>query len=151
MTTERNTEHSATDHKAPRSTEQTVAGQDRTSEHGSTMDHRAGSEDVTSKDGYGASESANAHSSTFDLFREDERHELRERWDHLQTRFVDDPEGSTREADDLLDDTLDRIASRWQERHGRLRKRWSRDDVSTEELRSALKEYRDAFERLLAS
>ena len=83
---------------------------------------------------------------------EEERHELRERWDALQGRFVDDPSGSTRLADDLLRDTRERIQRRWEERHGELAERWKgREDLTTEDLRTTLRRYRDIFERLLSS
>lgn len=83
---------------------------------------------------------------------EEERHELRERWDALQGRFVDDPSGSTRLADDLLRDTRERIQRRWEERHGELSERWQgREDLTTEDLRTTLRRYRDTFERLLSS
>lgn len=81
-----------------------------------------------------------------------ERHELRERWDALQGRFVDDPSGVTRLADDLLGDTRERIERRWQERHRELTDSWrAREDVTTEDLRTTLRRYRDAFEQLLST
>lgn len=86
------------------------------------------------------------------LIGEEERHELRERWDALQGRFVDDPSGSTHLADELLRDTRDRIARRWEERHRELTRRWEgRDDLTTEDLRTTLRRYRDTFEQLLSS
>lgn len=86
------------------------------------------------------------------LLGQDERSDLRERWDALQGRFVDDPSGSTHLADELLRDTRDRIARRWEQRHRELTDRWEdRDDLTTEDLRTTLRGYRDAFEQLLSS
>lgn len=86
------------------------------------------------------------------MFHPQERDELRERWDAIQGRFVDDPQGSAAAADDLLDDTIDRLTTRWQDRHRDLRRGWdSEDGVETEQLRTTLQRYRDAFESLLAS
>ena len=86
------------------------------------------------------------------LLGEDERSDLRERWDALQGRFVDDPAGSTHLADELLRDTRDRIERRWEERHRELTDRWEdRDDLTTEDLRTTLRRYRDAFEQLIST
>lgn len=86
------------------------------------------------------------------LLHDDERGDLRERWDALQGRFVDDPSEATRLADDLLRDTRDRVQKRWQERHRELTDRWKdRDDLDTEDLRTTLRRYRDDFERLLST
>lgn len=86
------------------------------------------------------------------LLDHDERSELRERWDALQGRFVDDPSGSTHLADELMRDTRERIARGWEERHRELTDRWEgRDDLTTEDLRTTLRRYRDVFEQLLSS
>lgn len=86
------------------------------------------------------------------LLDDGERNELRERWDALQGRFVDDPSGSTRLADDLLRETRERIHRRWEERHHELTEHWQgKEDRTTEDLRTTLRRYRDAFEQLLSS
>lgn len=86
------------------------------------------------------------------VLRGDERSELRERWDALQGRFVDDPGEATRLADELVRDTRDRVTRRLEERHEDLTHRWKgREESTTDDLRSALRSYRDLFERLLAS
>lgn len=86
----------------------------------------------------------------FTAFRDDERDDARRRWEEIESRFVDDPAGATKEADDLLGDTMDRITQRWHEHRSALRERWDDDDASTEELRTALKRYRDALDGLLS-
>lgn len=86
------------------------------------------------------------------LLRGDERSELRERWDALQGRFVDDPAEATRLADDLVRDTRDRVVRRWEQRQDELSGAWEgREDPSTEDLRTTLRRYRDMFEQLLGS
>lgn len=85
----------------------------------------------------------------FTAFRDDERGDARRRWEEIESRFVDDPAGATKDADDLLGDTMDRVTDRWHEHRSALRERWD-DDASTEELRTALKRYRSAFEGLLS-
>lgn len=81
---------------------------------------------------------------------DEERDDTRSRWERIEARFVDDPAGATRDADDLLGETLDRLTQRWNERRTELRDGWDRDDASTEELRTTLKRYRGALDALLA-
>lgn len=100
----------------------------------------------------GSNRRSTDHNGSDRLLGREERSDLRERWDALQGRFVDDPSGSTHLADELLRDTRDRIARRWEERHRELTDRWEgRDDLTTEDLRTTLRRYRDAFEQLLSS
>lgn len=90
------------------------------------------------------------HHESNALLRSGDRSQYRERWDHLQTRFVDDPRGSTEEADRLLDEVFEDVSTRWRDHRTSLKSRWDGSDASTEELRTALRRYRDAFERLLS-
>jgi hypothetical protein len=86
------------------------------------------------------------------LFRDDERDELRGRWGSLQTRFVDEPRTTVEEADQLVADLMQRLAESFAEERRSLESQWSRgDEVSTEDLRLALRRYRSFFERLLAA
>jgi hypothetical protein len=85
------------------------------------------------------------------LFAQDRADELRERWHGLQARFVDDPRDTVAEADSLVAELLQELASGFSEARSRLEQQWSRgDDVSTEDLRLTLQRYRSFFERLLA-
>lgn len=81
---------------------------------------------------------------------QDERTEVRGRWDDIEARFVDDPAGATASADELLDETIDRLTTRWQDHRAQLRDGWDGEDASTEELRTTLKRYRGAIEGLLS-
>jgi hypothetical protein len=76
----------------------------------------------------------------------------RGRWSELQPRFVDEPRDTVREADTLVAELMQDLASSFSDARSSLEDQWSRgDDVSTEELRVALQRYRSFFERLLAA
>lgn len=76
---------------------------------------------------------------------------LRSRWDEVQAGFVDDPQQCVQQADRLVTDVVDRVTARFEEARNRLEAQWARgEQASTEDLRLALKRYRDFFQRLLS-
>jgi len=85
------------------------------------------------------------------LFAEGELSGLRSRWDEVQSGFVDDPRDSVQKADGLVSDVVDQLTTGFAKARTQLEERWARgEDASTEDLRLALKRYREFFERLLA-
>ena len=85
------------------------------------------------------------------LFGNDKLSNLRSRWDHVQSGFVDDPRECVQQADGLVSDVVDELTTGFSEARSRLEAQWARgEEASTEDLRLALKRYRDFFERLLA-
>ena len=75
---------------------------------------------------------------------------LRNRWDQIQTGFVDEPRNAVKQADELVAQAMKRLAESFAGERGRLEQQWDRgDDVSTEDLRQALRKYRSFFQRLL--
>lgn len=86
------------------------------------------------------------------LFAGAEASELRERWDSIQTGFVDEPRRAVEQADALVADLMQRLASVFSDERKSLEGQWDRgDDVSTEDLRVALQRYRSFFDRLLSA
>ncbi|MFI9159625.1 hypothetical protein [Kitasatospora aureofaciens] len=86
------------------------------------------------------------------LLPEAETQELRERWQQVQTDFVDDPRQAVHTADALVADLMQRLAASFADRRSSLEGQWNRgDEVETEELRVALQQYRTFFNRLLQS
>ncbi|MEN0139961.1 MAG: hypothetical protein AAGC80_32730, partial [Rhodococcus sp. (in: high G+C Gram-positive bacteria)] len=84
------------------------------------------------------------------LFAEDELSVLRLRWDEVQSGFVDDPRECVQKADGLVSDVVDRITTGFSDARSRLEEQWARgEEGSTEDLRLALKRYREFFQRLL--
>ena len=85
------------------------------------------------------------------LFADGELSGLRSRWTEVQSAFVDDPRDCVQKADGLVADVVDKLTAGFTEARSRLEEQWDRgEEVSTEDLRIALKRYRDFFERLLA-
>jgi hypothetical protein len=85
------------------------------------------------------------------LFPEQEARELRERWDAIQTAFVDNPRQAVEQADHLVAQTIKRLAEMFANERNQLEQQWSRgDNASTEDLRVALQRYRSFFGRLLS-
>lgn len=85
------------------------------------------------------------------LFSSDEAKSFRARWDAVQVGFVDEPRQAVEQADALVAKALNRLAEVFEEERARLGGQWDRGhDVSTEDLRLALKRYRAFFGRLLS-
>jgi hypothetical protein len=86
------------------------------------------------------------------LLPSEEGGQLRHRWDTIQTAFVDEPRQAVEEADSLVAQTMKRVAEVFAQERASLEQQWTRgEDVSTEDLRLALKRYRSFFDRLLAA
>jgi hypothetical protein len=84
------------------------------------------------------------------LFPEKETNDFRTRWTEIQTGFVDEPRRSVEQADALVAEVIKRLANSFAEERSKLEGQWGRgDDVSTEDLRVALRRYRSFFDRLL--
>ena len=85
------------------------------------------------------------------LFSPEEAANLRSRWDAIQVGFVDEPRRSVQEADGLVAATMKRLAEQFATERSTLEGHWDRGtDVSTEDLRIALRRYRSFFGRLLS-
>ncbi len=85
------------------------------------------------------------------LFAADETQGYRTRWDAIQTGFVDEPRRAVEEADALVADLMKRLAEGFAKERDSLEKQWDRgDQISTEDLRVALRRYRSFFQRLLS-
>jgi hypothetical protein len=84
-----------------------------------------------------------------ELMAVDSRKQYRARWGDIQTGFVDDPLQAVREADHLVADVMEHLATTFAEERGRLEERWSQGNEDTEHLRVALQRYRQFFGLLL--
>ena len=85
------------------------------------------------------------------LFAEQDLAELRTRWNDVQAGFVDDPRQCVQQADGLVSSAVEQLTASFSQTRSQLEEQWSRgEEASTEDLRLALKRYRDFFERLLA-
>ena len=84
------------------------------------------------------------------LFEGDEAKKFRSRWLAIQSKFVDDPSASVKQADDLVSDGIKSVTMNFSNRRIALEKQWNgEENTSTEDLRMAIKRYRSFFDRLL--
>jgi hypothetical protein len=85
------------------------------------------------------------------LFSPEEAKDFRARWDAIQVSFVDEPRRVVEQADSLVAVAMKRLAEMFAAERGRLEGQWDRGgNVSTEDLRLALRRYRSFFGRLLS-
>jgi hypothetical protein len=85
------------------------------------------------------------------MFEENETNDFRSRWQSVQTDFIDDPRRCVERADELVAETMKRLAQIFTEERTRLEQSWDQgDNVSTEDLRLAFQRYRSFFDRLLS-
>jgi hypothetical protein len=96
-------------------------------------------------------EDANLPAITEGLVAEEAAVDYRSRWDTIQAEFVDEPQRSVEEADNLVSEVIEEVARTFQAQRSDLESQWAGEGVSTENLRVALQRYRSFFERLLTT
>jgi hypothetical protein len=90
--------------------------------------------------------------STDSLLPAGEAASFDEQWKNVQAAFVDQPREAVVQADKLVADLMQRLATEFSDTRAGLERQWeSSDNVSTEDLRVAMTRYRSFFERLLAA
>lgn len=88
---------------------------------------------------------------TTQLFVPNEAQDFRSKWERIQTGFVDEPRQAVQDADALVAAAIKRLAEIFADERSKLEHEWDRgDNVSTEDLRVALRRYRSFFDRLLS-
>jgi hypothetical protein len=76
--------------------------------------------------------------------------EVQDRWRDLQSCFVDDPRDAVQRADSLLEEMTVSVHQALESRIRELQDLWKKTgDGDTEQLRTALRSYRDVMHRLL--
>ncbi|MFG3009386.1 hypothetical protein ACGFZB_02820 [Streptomyces cinerochromogenes] len=86
------------------------------------------------------------------LLTDDDERAFRDRWQAIQNRFVDDPREAVHDADALVADVMQTLASTFAQHKTDLESQWGEGEkVDTEELRGALRRYRSFFNRLLST
>ncbi|MCX4860654.1 hypothetical protein OG263_44545 [Streptomyces canus] len=139
-----------------------VPGRDKTSGLGRETERRrdAGSDTVGGVGtGVGGSSSPESHEAR--LLPHEECDKLSTRLQHAVAGFVDEPRSAVEEADHVLEEVAARFTDAVKQRRRTLRNSWQtgdggRDDKAvgagdTEQLRLALRDYRELTERLLHS
>jgi hypothetical protein len=85
------------------------------------------------------------------IFPGEEAGGFKSRWEAVQTGFVDEPRAAVEQADALVAQVMTRLAEVFSAERSQLEQQWDRgDNISTEDLRIALKRYRAFFDRLLS-
>ncbi len=77
--------------------------------------------------------------------------QLRRQWTDIQASFVDEPRQAVQQADALVAQTIKQLAQTFADTRSGMEAQWSQgNNVSTEDLRVALRRYRSFFDRLLS-
>ncbi len=84
------------------------------------------------------------------LWSEGDAQGFRARWREVQLRFVDDPHGAAQEAEALVNDAVDALTSALSARREEYAAWRGTGRNDTEELRVAVRRYRELLDRLLA-
>ena len=85
------------------------------------------------------------------LFAQNDTQDFRARWEKIQIGFVDEPPKAVQQADELVASAIKRLAEVFATERQKLEAEWDKtDNVSTEDLRVALRRYRSFFDRLLS-
>ena len=92
-----------------------------------------------------------AQEKNLPLFAQNDTQEFRSRWEKIQIGFVDEPRKAVEQADELVASAIKRLAEVFATERQKLEREWDKtDNVSTEDLRVALRRYRSFFDRLLS-
>jgi len=76
---------------------------------------------------------------------------LRTRWPEIQGKFVDEPRTAVEQADTLVSDAIREITLKLTHEQSSIESQWKQDqDISTENLRKSLQNYRSFFNRLVS-
>jgi hypothetical protein len=85
------------------------------------------------------------------LFPAGDLENLRARWREVQGDFVDEPRKAVEQANELVEGVIQKLTDVFSNERSKLEKEWGQGkDVSTEDLRQALRRYRSFFDRLLS-
>jgi hypothetical protein len=74
---------------------------------------------------------------------------FQQRWREIQANFVDDPHETVREADQFADEVVNNLTTALTDRKHSLDERWQAEKENTEELRLAMRGYRELLDRLI--
>lgn len=84
------------------------------------------------------------------IFTLDEGHRLAEWWNEIQSGFIESPRAAVAQADELLGDLIQRVLEALTQERVSLHEAAQDAQLSTEDLRLALRRYRALLDRLLA-
>ena len=85
------------------------------------------------------------------LIPQDRAREYTARWEALKGGFVDEPRQAVARADQLVGELLDELQEQFRRHRHSFEQSLTADQASTEDLRLALRRYRNFFDRLLSA
>ena len=104
-----------------------------------------------SRPSHAVPETAGGPPTSPSLFGDTDLSGLRSRWDDVQAAFVDSPKECVQKADSLVSEVVEQLTTGFSDARSRLEAQWAKgENASTEDLRVALKRYREFFQRLLS-
>ncbi|NED56497.1 hypothetical protein G3I24_37155, partial [Micromonospora aurantiaca] len=83
------------------------------------------------------------------LFAPEAAQGFRDRWRDVQLRFVDDPRAAVGEAESLVEEAIEALSTALREQRTRLGAWQESGSTDTEQLRVAVRGYRDFLDRVL--
>lgn len=112
---------------------------------------RAADDQAGAGTAYAGRNAATSSGTETALFDRDAAKGFQERWLVIQTEFVDAPGEAVKKAEALVGEVVGQLTEGFARERASLEGRLSgNDDVSTEDLRQAIRRYRSFFNRLLA-
>ncbi len=128
-----------------------VESLDETESRRDDLRNEAVRSEISGAGAHGAATAVAMERESGTLFSSGEADDLRARWDAIQVAFVDEPRRAVEQADILVAGTMKRLAEIFAEERNKLEVQWNKgENVSTEDLRQALRRYRSFFSRLLS-
>jgi hypothetical protein len=85
------------------------------------------------------------------IIPQDRAREYTARWEALKGGFVDEPRQAVARADQLVGELLDELQEQFRRHRHSFEQSLTADQASTEDLRLALRRYRNFFDRLLSA
>jgi hypothetical protein len=83
-------------------------------------------------------------------FNREDLDDLHRRWTSIQVQFVDEPCAAVEQAEAMVVETIERVKQMISDQQQSLDNQWlNHDDISTEELRITMQNYRSLLNRLL--
>jgi hypothetical protein len=105
---------------------------------------------LTEREDQAAARPRSDDSSPLQLFQPEAVERFRAEWVRIQSEFVDDPQDSVRNADHLVAEVMQSLATTFNDHKRELEGQWQQgSEVQTEDLRLALRRYRSFFNQLL--
>ncbi len=124
---------------------------DRSTSTDADRSERVLDREVRRDDGSGEPADMSDESRSTPLLRSELIEDFHARWTEIQAGFVDEPRRAVQDADGLVAEAIKQLAESFARERASLEGQWDRgDDVSTEDLRQALRRYRSFFSRLLS-